>query len=140
LGPVVSGAWWGRTDACYYRGGKHLSRWRRAAGKLEFFLGSPCQPTSGNRPTSTKQTIPENSHILTGLRHTNGVIARPRGAATVLGVNARMLRSRIKKLRISRPVGDIRWLSGEMSQAPPRAAIHPSASPPADQPSQPLTH
>jgi transcriptional regulator with GAF, ATPase, and Fis domain len=36
------------------------------------------------------------------LRHTNWVITGPRGAAGVLGLNPSTLRSRIKKLGISR--------------------------------------
>jgi transcriptional regulator with GAF, ATPase, and Fis domain len=44
----------------------------------------------------------ERDHILAVLRHTDGVIAGPRGAASVLGLNASTLRSRIKKFGISR--------------------------------------
>src|SRR5262249_22420291 len=44
----------------------------------------------------------ERDHIVTVLRHTNWVITGPRGAATVLGLNPSTLRSRIKKLGISR--------------------------------------
>jgi PAS domain S-box-containing protein len=44
----------------------------------------------------------ERDHILTVLRHTNWVITGPRGAAGVLGLNPSTLRSRIKKLGISR--------------------------------------
>jgi transcriptional regulator with GAF, ATPase, and Fis domain len=47
----------------------------------------------------------ERDHIVTVLRHTNGVITGPRGAATVLGLNPSTLRSRIKKLGISRSPG-----------------------------------
>jgi hypothetical protein len=39
------------------------------------------------------------------LRHTNQVITGPRGAATVLGLEPGTLRSRIKKLGISRSPG-----------------------------------
>jgi PAS domain S-box-containing protein len=44
----------------------------------------------------------ERDYIITVLRHTKGVITGPRGAATVLGLNPSTLRSRIKKLGISR--------------------------------------
>jgi PAS domain S-box-containing protein len=44
----------------------------------------------------------ERDHIVKVLRHTNWVITGPRGAATVLGLNPSTLRSRIKKLGISR--------------------------------------
>jgi transcriptional regulator with GAF, ATPase, and Fis domain len=44
----------------------------------------------------------ERDYIVTVLRHTSWVITGPRGAATVLGLNPSTLRSRIKKLRISR--------------------------------------
>jgi PAS domain S-box-containing protein len=44
----------------------------------------------------------EREHILTVLRQMNWVITGPRGAAKVLGLNPSTLRSRIKKLGISR--------------------------------------
>src|SRR5262245_36912358 len=44
----------------------------------------------------------ERDYIVTVLRHTNGVITGPRGAATVLSLNPSTLRSRIQKLGISR--------------------------------------
>src|SRR5262249_58397622 len=44
----------------------------------------------------------ERDYIVTVLRHTNGVLTGPRGAATVLGLNPSTLRSRIQKLGISR--------------------------------------
>jgi transcriptional regulator with GAF, ATPase, and Fis domain len=47
----------------------------------------------------------ERDYIVTVLRHTNWVITGPRGAATVLGLNPSTLRSRIKKLGISRDPG-----------------------------------
>jgi transcriptional regulator with GAF, ATPase, and Fis domain len=47
----------------------------------------------------------ERDYIVTVLRHTNGVIMGPRGAATVLGLHPSTLRSRIKKLGISRSPG-----------------------------------
>jgi PAS domain S-box-containing protein len=45
----------------------------------------------------------ERDHILTVLRHTRWVVTGPRGAAKILGLNPSTLRSRIKKLGISRP-------------------------------------
>jgi PAS domain S-box-containing protein len=47
----------------------------------------------------------ERDHIIAVLRHTNWVVTGPRGAATVLGLNPSTLRSRIKKLGISRSPG-----------------------------------
>src|SRR5262249_54330829 len=44
----------------------------------------------------------ERDYIVAVLQHTNWVITGPRGAATVLGLNPSTLRSRIKKLGISR--------------------------------------
>jgi PAS domain S-box-containing protein len=65
-------------------------------------------------PAATKQApgqpLPhleavERNYIVTVLQHTNWVITGPRGAATVLGLNPSTLRSRIKKLGISRAPG-----------------------------------
>jgi PAS domain S-box-containing protein len=58
-------------------------------------------------PQGSGQSLPcleamERDYIVTVLRHTNGVITGPRGAAMVLGLNPSTLRSRIKKLGISR--------------------------------------
>jgi formate hydrogenlyase transcriptional activator len=47
----------------------------------------------------------ERDYILTVLQHTNWVITGGRGAATVLGLHPSTLRSRIKKLGISRAPG-----------------------------------
>jgi formate hydrogenlyase transcriptional activator len=47
----------------------------------------------------------ERDYILTVLQHTNWVITGPRGAATVLGLHPSTLRSRIKKLGITRSSG-----------------------------------
>jgi formate hydrogenlyase transcriptional activator len=47
----------------------------------------------------------ERDHIATVLRRTNWVITGPRGAATILGLHPSTLRSRIKKLGISRSPG-----------------------------------
>jgi len=47
----------------------------------------------------------ERDLIVKVLQHTNWVITGPRGAATVLGLHPSTLRSRIKKLGISRSPG-----------------------------------
>jgi transcriptional regulator with GAF, ATPase, and Fis domain len=47
----------------------------------------------------------ERNHIVRVLEHTKWVITGPRGAATVLGLHPSTLRSRIKKLGISRSPG-----------------------------------
>jgi transcriptional regulator with GAF, ATPase, and Fis domain len=47
----------------------------------------------------------ERDHIVRVLRHTNWVIRGPRGTATVLGLKPSTLRSRLKKLGISRGPG-----------------------------------
>jgi transcriptional regulator with GAF, ATPase, and Fis domain len=47
----------------------------------------------------------ERDYIVTVLQRTNWVITGPRGAAAVLGLNPSTLRSRIKKLGISRSPG-----------------------------------
>jgi PAS domain S-box-containing protein len=61
------------------------------------------------RETPVQSLLPleavEREHILTVLRHTHWVITGPRGAARVLGLNPSTLRSRIKKLGISRASG-----------------------------------
>jgi transcriptional regulator with GAF, ATPase, and Fis domain len=44
----------------------------------------------------------ERAYIRTVLQQTNGVITGPRGAAKILGLNPSTLRSRIKKLGITR--------------------------------------
>jgi PAS domain S-box-containing protein len=71
---------------------------------------SGLSPQSSSQATAAEapgQTLPrleavERDHILKVLRHTSWVITGPRGAATVLGLNPSTLRSRIKKLGISR--------------------------------------
>src|SRR5262249_564541 len=63
-------------------------------------VAATAQPAPG-RPLPSLEAV-ERDHIVTVLRHTNWVITGPRGAATVLGMNPSTLRSRIKKLGISR--------------------------------------
>src|SRR5262249_9158715 len=88
------------------------------AGLLAPGVGMPPIPPRGTRaapgPAAAQQTpgqpLPhleavERDYIVTVLRHTNWVITGPRGAATVLGLNPSTLRSRIKKLGISRSPG-----------------------------------
>jgi PAS domain S-box-containing protein len=76
-------------------------------------LEERAQPeVAGDAPSAPAQRAPgqplprleavERDYIVTVLRHTNWVITGPRGAATVLGLNPSTLRSRIKKLGISR--------------------------------------
>ncbi len=67
--------------------------------------GNAPMATAGQQATS--QPLPcleavERDHIVKVLRHTKWVITGPRGAATVLDLNPSTLRSRIKKLGISR--------------------------------------
>src|SRR5262249_46324188 len=67
---------------------------------------------AGGAPAAAAQAAPgqplpcleavESDSIAPVLRHPHGVITGPRGAATVLGLNPSTLRSRIKKLGISR--------------------------------------
>jgi PAS domain S-box-containing protein len=65
--------------------------------------GADAQPTPG-QPLPSLQDV-ERDYIIDVLRHTNGVITGPHGAAKVLGLNPSTLRSRIKKLGISRSSG-----------------------------------
>jgi len=67
-------------------------------------------PVVAAAPSAPGQPLPqleavERDYILTVLRHTKWVITGPRGAAKVLGLNPSTLRSRIKKLGISRSSG-----------------------------------
>jgi PAS domain S-box-containing protein len=61
-------------------------------------------PQAPGQPLPRLETV-ERDHIVAVLRHTNWVITGPRGAATVLGLNPSTLRSRIKKLGITRSPG-----------------------------------
>jgi transcriptional regulator with GAF, ATPase, and Fis domain len=61
-------------------------------------------PQSPGQPLQRLEAV-ERDYIVTVLQHTNWVITGPRGAATVLGLNPSTLRSRIKKLGISRSPG-----------------------------------
>jgi formate hydrogenlyase transcriptional activator len=53
------------------------------------------------QPLAPLDTV-ERDHIATVLNHTKWVITGPRGAAKILGLNPSTLRSRIKKLGITR--------------------------------------
>jgi len=68
---------------------------------------APAAAAAAAAPPAPGQPLPcleavERDYIVTVLRHTHWVITGPRGAATVLGLNPSTLRSRIKKLGISR--------------------------------------
>jgi formate hydrogenlyase transcriptional activator len=69
--------------------------------------GAGDAPVAATASQAPGQPLPrleavERDYIVTVLRHTSWVITGPRGAATVLGLNSSTLRSRIKKLGISR--------------------------------------
>jgi transcriptional regulator with GAF, ATPase, and Fis domain len=78
------------------------------------------------RPLPSLEAV-ERDHIAAVLRHTNGVITGPRGAATVLGLNPSTLRSRIKKLGISRSLAKTRRRSRNV--ATPGAGRRPPPPP-----------
>jgi transcriptional regulator with GAF, ATPase, and Fis domain len=67
--------------------------------------GSPVRWTGACPLGAWVREAVERDHILTVLQRTSWVITGPRGAATVLGLNPSTLRSRIKKLGISRSPG-----------------------------------
>ena len=62
------------------------------------------QPGSGARRRGRRPRLEdvERDHILAVLRQTQWVIDGPRGAAAVLGLHPNTLRSRLKKLGLSR--------------------------------------
>jgi formate hydrogenlyase transcriptional activator len=64
-------------------------------------LAPPVVEHAPGQPLPRLEAV-ERDYILTVLRHTNGVITGPRGAARVLGLKPSTLRSRLKKLGISR--------------------------------------
>ena len=64
---------------------------------LELFPMAPLAPASGSLEEI------ERSHLLRVLGQTGWVIEGPRGAATILGLHPNTLRSRLKKLGLSRP-------------------------------------
>jgi transcriptional regulator with GAF, ATPase, and Fis domain len=55
------------------------------------------------RPAPQSLESMERYHILTVLKQADGVIDGPRGAAKILGLHPNTLRSRMKKLGITRP-------------------------------------
>jgi PAS domain S-box-containing protein len=67
--------------------------------------GAASPPPAPPAPATLAEA--ERSHILTVLRQTDGVIDGPRGAAKVLGLHPNTLRSRMKKLGISRASHDL---------------------------------
>ncbi len=64
------------------------------------------QPNTPPSARSATLEETERSHILTVLEQTGWVIDGPNGAARVLGLHPNTLRSRMKKLAISRPAHD----------------------------------
>jgi formate hydrogenlyase transcriptional activator len=58
-------------------------------------------PRAADRPSAALQDVDRN-HILAELRQTKRVIDGPHGAADVLGLHPNTLRSRLKKLGLSR--------------------------------------
>jgi PAS domain S-box-containing protein len=73
----------------------------RASKDTEDDLASALVQQAPGQPLPSLEVV-ERDYIVSVLRHTNGVITGPRGAAKVLGLNPSTLRSRIKKLAISR--------------------------------------
>src|SRR5262249_36483810 len=63
-------------------------------------------PDAAPAPTGRSLETVERDHIAAVLKRTDGVIDGPRGAARVLGLHPNTLRSRMKKLGISRPSHD----------------------------------
>jgi formate hydrogenlyase transcriptional activator len=73
---------------------------------------SMSQSASGLNPETSSQgqldlATLERNHILTVLEKTNWVIAGPNGAAKILGLHSNTLRSRLKKLGITRAAYEI---------------------------------
>ncbi|HEV3256730.1 MAG TPA: sigma 54-interacting transcriptional regulator [Gemmataceae bacterium] len=62
-------------------------------------ISTPAAPSQGQLDLATL----ERNHVLTVLQQTNWVIDGSRGAAKILGLHHNTLRSRMKKLGISRP-------------------------------------
>jgi len=74
-----------------------------AAGPiLDFDPGPSSTTTPDARQQEGSLLEVEKNHILAVLQQTNWVIDGPRGAARILGLHPNTLRSRLKKLRISR--------------------------------------
>jgi transcriptional regulator with GAF, ATPase, and Fis domain len=72
--------------------------------KVEELEGKPSRATAQPVPGQPLPQLDavERDYISTVLQHTNWVITGPRGAAKILGLNPSTLRSRIKKLGITR--------------------------------------
>ena len=64
-------------------------------------VATAVQPAAG-QPQPSLEAV-ERDYIVTVLRQTNWLLTGPRGAAKVLGLHANTLRSRMKKLGITRP-------------------------------------
>jgi transcriptional regulator with GAF, ATPase, and Fis domain len=69
-------------------------------------IPSPPDPDPEGRPRLALEDV-EQDHILAVLRLAGWVIDGPRGAALLLGLHPNTLRSRMKKLGISRSSHDI---------------------------------
>ena len=69
---------------------------------MEILAGAGPSPDGAG--ASTLEGV-ERAHILQTLEASGWVVEGPRGAATALGLHPNTLRSRMKKLGISRPPG-----------------------------------
>ncbi len=67
-------------------------------------VAGAAQPTASPATPPTLESV-ERDHILSVLRQTNWLITGPRGAAGILDINPSTLRSRMRKLDLSRPPG-----------------------------------
>jgi PAS domain S-box-containing protein len=67
---------------------------------------APIVPPTSAADTTDLETV-ERNHILSALQRSNWVIDGPRGAAQILGLHPNTLRSRLKKLGLSRPAHEL---------------------------------
>jgi formate hydrogenlyase transcriptional activator len=70
-------------------------------------LPAQAAPLASATSDSTDLESVERSHIISALQKTSWVIDGPRGAAQILGLHPNTLRSRLKKLGISRPAHEL---------------------------------
>ncbi len=70
---------------------------------LSLVFGNKNKSTSSKEPQIATLVELERNHIILALKQTNWQIHGPEGAAQLLGINPNTLRSRIKKLDISKP-------------------------------------
>jgi transcriptional regulator with GAF, ATPase, and Fis domain len=66
-----------------------------------FTGGGPSESAESKSSNATLEEV-ERNHIIDVLRQTNWVIEGPRGAGQILGIHPNTLRSRLKKLGITR--------------------------------------